>query len=664
MKELTSFFPVRKIRALLLVCGLCLLWTARGQAAPGNLRSTIDLGGASSTAIAALFDASGRFVFVLDQAGEQISVLDRWRYSVRNTFNLLTGCTPADLEIADTRLYVTCTGLDRVDVLDISSVTGDSPVISRVVVSGIVVGDAPGALAYDAASDRVLVNNRGTLKNVSVIDNSLATPAKLIDVTVCSGNDPNGIAVASNGNAYVSCTNATVDIIQNVGATPSLLGTISGSPMSGFIPQEIRQLAGTYLYVAYTNLPGTETGFVVVNSATNTFCAERQSVGSGAVSMTAFTDTDNSPAPMLGFLTENGATYTMEYVDITAIEAGACPPAGPPSRQTQSLTIPSEKPSSIGRRRIAYSESLLIVPAMRPYVYTVSSAPYFQNDTTALPFLTYNNLIGTDPLVDPGGIDGDQPFISINVPFTLLPNSNFDPGSLVVSLYPDGTPLGLASAATADGGIIVIEPSDLANLTDSQVVEVRLEGDSGTSENTVQLIRVARLDLTRPSVPQAPTAFSTGDFISVEWPASSDPCPLDPPADCSALESGDGDVVSGVAEYIVRAQSQSNPSVVFLKSVSAGSENTEIDISSAGLGLTETWLVAVAARDAAGNRSSTYSSQSPSTPLRVGSYALFGEDGGFGCTAGNTGHPLFLLLLVIAGSWVIRRRTFLPGERG
>jgi len=649
MKRRTLFLPAVRssLRQALLVAAI-LLGPVLASAAPGNLRNTITIGSTGSVTNAVVFDATDpRFAFVADSVGNQINILDQWRYSVRSTFNLLSGCQPADLLFVPAvvanadqdRLYVSCAGLDKLEVLDASSVTGDDPVLTRIVSNGLGVQDSPGPLAYHAGTDRVLVANQGTTNSVSIVDNTVATPVKTDDVSVCAGATRNGIGAGSGptGRVYVTCGNSTIDVIDGLPSAPAPLVSIipsaaNGFVLNGFIPYEITALAGDYLYVAYSNAAATDTGFVVIKTSDNTLCSNRQTVGGGAVSMTAFTDQDNTPDDLLGFLSINGTAATAVYVTVNAVEAGACPVAGPPSLLTFTLTVPAEQPMDTGRRRIAYANSLMLVPARHAYIYGVSSSPFFTNDTTSLPMVTYNNLIGTDPLVDPGAIDGDKPFTSVNSAFSLAASSNLNLGSLVLTLYPSGSTISLASGATVDGGSMVINSSDLASLTESRVVEVKITASSNTSEQTTQLLKVARLDIDRPAVPQAPTAVSTGLFVSVQIPKTDDTCPLAPPADCSALETGEDQIISGVATYIVRVQSSTDPTKVFVTSVDAAASQAVVDISSAGLGLTESWLAAVATRDAAGNRSLTYSFQTPSSLVRVGAQSLFGEPGGFGCT--------------------------------
>ncbi len=663
---------LRAVFAVALFAG----WPSSAAAAPGILRNTITIGTTGSVANATAFDTTDdRFVFVTDSVGNQVSILDRWRYEVRSTFNLLSGCQPSDLVFVPAvaanadqdRLYVSCPGIDKLEILDASGVTGDAPVLTRVITTGLLVGDSPGPLAYHGGTDRVLVANQGTTNTASVVDNSLATPIKTDDVPVCTGASRNGIGAASGpaGRVYVTCGNSNIDVIDGLPAAPAYLTTITpaagnGFVLNGFIPYEITALAGDYLYVAYSNAAGTDTGFVVIKTSDNTLCSNRQTVGAGASSMTAFADLDNSPDDLLGFLTISGAVTSMVYVTVNAVEAGACPAPGPPGLLTAVLTLPAESPTDTGRRKTAYSSGLMVVPSRHGYLYSVSSAPLFVNDTTALPMVTYNNLIGSDPVADPTGIDGDKPFTTVTSNFTLAASSNLNLGSVVLTLYPTGDPISLSPGATVDGGSIVINSSDLAGLSESQVIEIKVVASSNTTEPTTQLLRVARLDIDRPAVPQAPKAISTGLFVAVDIPKTDDTCPLAPPADCTSLESGTEQIISGVSTYIVRVQSSTDPAKVFITSVDSTASQAVVDVSSAGLGLTESWLAAVATRDTAGNRSLTYSYQTPSTLLRVGSQALFGEPGGFGCTAGDTSAPLMVPLVMLLAAALIHFRRRKP----
>ncbi len=644
-------------RLLVAAMILALIRATALYAAPGTLRTTVPIGDISSVTRSAAFDATGRFIFVADSGADQISIIDRWRYQVRSTFNLLTGCQPSNLLLAGgllDRLYISCPGLDRVEILDAAGVEGDSPELSRLLPTGLAVGDAPGPLAYHQSADRVIVANQGSAKNVSVIDNSTGTPVKTHDITVCSGNDPNGIGIGSNGRAYVPCANGTISVIDGFPAAPAFVTSLGPGPLSGFIPHEIITLSGDYLYVAYTDASGTDTGFVAIQASDSTICTNRQSIGSGAVAMTAFTDNDNSPDKLLGFFTDFGAARSMVYVDIDTIEAGACPPPGPPSLLTQTITIPTGFPLDPGRLRIAYHSSLMAIPSRRGHLYAVSSAPLFINDTSSLPFISYNNVIGSDPVTDPEALDGDKPIISIEAPYTLADGSNLNLASMAVTLHPSGEPLSLSGVATVDGGSIVLDTATVDSLTQSQVVEIKITANSNTLETTTQLLRVARLDIDRPAVPQPPEAVSTGVSVVVNIPITDDTCPLLPPADCTGLESGPDQVISGTATYIVRIQSASDPSKVFIVATPSMEREVTVNVGTAGLGLTETWLVAVASRDGAGNRSATYSFQSQSRLLRVGSLALFGEDGGFGCSSGSTGAPLLVFVLLIASLAVSR----------
>ncbi|MCW5828841.1 MAG: hypothetical protein KIT79_05950 [Deltaproteobacteria bacterium] len=659
MKELTSFSGRRSSGLIAAVLAVVLGLPGLAGAVPEDIRATIPVGTTGSAARGSVFDASGRFVFVIDSAASQLSIIDRWRLEVRSTFNLLAACVPVDLIRAGSRLYVSCSGLDRVEALDISGVTGDAPEITRLVSIGVPAGDNPGPLAYHAGIDRVLAGNRGTAKSVSVIDNSVATPVKVgSDITVCNGSDPHGIGVAANGKVYVSCGDGTIDVLSGFPATPGVLTSLSGVPLSGFIPYEITGIGGTYLYVAYTNGGNTNAGYIVINTTDDTLCTNNQHVGAGALSMLAFTDTDSTPDHHLAFLIETGAVYTVVYTNVNAVEAGACPVPGPPAVNNVLLDIPSETPMFTGRRRMAFDESLLVLPSNGGRVFAVSSAPQFLPGFAELAFATHNNTIGTDPLFDPDGVDGDRPLSPVSLPFTTAAGSSLDPVSLEVTLYPSGNVLTL-NAVSASGGNIQISASDLELLTESQVVEARFEAASTGGDSVIQLMRILRLDLERPANMSAPVAQSTGTFVAVQWSSASDTCPSADATVCAGLRSGPGQVISGPGTYIVRIQSTSDPSVVRYAAVPAPATSTTIGITGTGFGIDETWLAAVAVRDRAGNRSASFSGQSYSSPLPIGALALFGEDGGFGCQTGRSGARLALpmaVFLVIGVMRATRRR--------
>ncbi len=554
-------------------------------------------------------------------------------------FVLPTGCQPEDLLAVGNFLYVACFGIDRIDVLDLSAFSLSFPLLTRPasVPNGIATGDGPNRLIQlQSGSESLLAVQNATAGTVSIFslsstnapiginaDDSTEAPNKTTPpqaVDVCGTAAPVGLGVGTE-RFYAGCSDGTLSYFNPfAGGDFSAAGTVSGlGPTSLMAAIGLPGLHGLWLQladgrIAVADVRTAETGGEVLLQALYA-TPDPQTYVQGPTNprgLLPFFDTATGQQRLAAW----GAPAAGTEFHLFLVDDLDDPSYTPPSLRLATHTVSTGLPAYSGTlpSRGTYGGGNFYLPTRGAALGMLTAGPVFSFTTSGI-FELSNLPEVTDPLC---------PLID-QVSLDWTTNEDIEIPTFEATLYKTTDPAyALGDAPTdANDGTVTIDAgdvSDLPNVSEPVVLRLRAE-DSAGNVGVVEYLGL--MDGIRPSLPAGLSGLIVDGILYLDWSA--------------ALDAGL--IPSGISSYFVKI-TRTVPG-------DAGSPFTlDVPVDAAETSYQETaddlfgsdppfepddvLEISIASCDAAGNRSSSFS-----TPITVqrgalGGAGALGETGGCG----------------------------------
>ncbi|MEW6777391.1 MAG: hypothetical protein AB1405_13935, partial [Bdellovibrionota bacterium] len=563
------------------------------------------------------------------------------RAEVGTPFALLTSCQPEDLLAVGNTLYVACFGIAKIDVLDLSAFSLSNPVLTRdaSAPNGVATGTGPNRLLeLLSGGDSLLAVQNETAGTVSVISLSSVnapiginatdstevpnktTPPQAVDV--CGTAAPVGLGIGTE-RFYVGCSDGTLSYFNPfAGGNFSAAGTVSGLGLTSLAATiGLPGLHGLWLQlsdgkIAVADVRTAESGGQVLLQALYEDTGPQTYV-QGPISprgLLPFIDTATGQQRLAAWGAPTGGTALSLFLVDDLDDLTYDPPFTRDATAAITSGLPSFGDSSISRA--AYGEGNLHLPTRGAAIGILTAGPIFT--------FTNPSPLAISSLTDPG-LSTCADIQPVKAPWTsneAIETATFEPA--LRKSTNQAHPLATAATPplTPTSGAAEIDGADVSDLSASEQMFVRLlaedsAGNVGVAEEPVVL------DVVRPSFPSGLAGLIIDGTVYLSWSAALDP----------------GAVPSGISSYFVKI-TRTVPG-------DAGSPFTvDVPVDAAETSYQETvddlfgsdppfesddvLDISIASCDAAGNRSSSFS-----TPITVqrgalGGAGALGETGGCG----------------------------------
>ncbi len=656
--------------ALALHAAFWLCRASPAEAQPGNILDVASFSGATLAAVHAQGTGFNQVVILADSAASRLLFYSSAsRQQIGMPFALQAGCAPGHLLGLGTKLYVPCSGIAKVEILDLSSLSADSPVVTSL--STVAVGNGPNRLfQHQDGSTSLLFVQNATDKTLSIIslssanapiginaNDSTEVPSQAtapVPVAVCgpmpSTSQAQGIPVGlgvGTQRIYVACDDASGAGMGRISYfNPFVGGDFSQSfHLDLGLPRLAAAAGAAGIFGFY--LQASDGRFAVAD------VSQAEVGGQVALPLLATGQTyitgPTSPQGLLPFIDASaqawlslwggGTTSQIEFYNVSDLSN---PAYVPPASRVASASVVSGLAPFVGTTSASaiYASGNLFLPNQSAQLSVLSSGPVF------------TLVSGTTPLsvssLTSAGLGACPDSLPLTNNWTAAPAIDTNTYAATLKKSTNASYALAATGPTGSSGAAIIGAADVADLAgNSEQMVLRISAQDNVG-NLGLVQKQVLLDGQRPQDVTGVLGSISQQQIAIQWATSTDP----------------GTPSSGVGSYtleVVRDQGLATERTLAINSLVSNSFNgtiTDFDPAEPPIEPCEMLWASLAVCDFSGNRSVNFSAQVPVRAGCFGAAGAFGETGGCALGAGADTGGLWLLVLAAAGilAWRAGRR--------